>query len=202
MLRWWSFAGSSWSPSSFAKSDTVQTVAVFLTPLSLENTNSANNAPKLKADKANTSNVRKPAETSTTAVTMPLTALQQSKSNNVVPPDAIGNAFGPASAVSSPSLYLGLDNATLQNAAREADRNLVRRLARESGQLDIFDSARPDPLKRALADMSEPRCPPRGMMRGMMREARGDRMQAPMPDRSGDCEHQRSERVRERALGR
>lgn len=138
------------------------------------------------------------------------------RSEKMVPPSAPSNApiqtspSNPSSTPSShngletpatnpsPELGLNLDTTTLLNATREVDRKSVRRLARDSGQLDIFDAARPDPLKLALAQTSEPPCP----NAGLMREARGDRMGAPMPDRSGDCERQRSERIRVRAMGR
>ena len=180
-------------PMRSAPSKELETVSVSLAPPALNSPV----VPKVRTDPqqstVNASRVTPPP--------MPESALSApdgpapSRETNLSPTPGINNAVSPSNPT-GPQLDLQIDSEALRNAAREVDRKSVRRLARESGQPNLIDPERPDPLKLAVAAMSEPPCPPTGLMR----EARGDPMGAPMADRSGDCADKRRERVRARAL--
>lgn len=185
--------GTLQSPMRSAPSKVLETVSVSLAPLALNSPV----VPKVRPDP-----LQSPVHASRVTTTpVPENAPPQPDGpapvgeTSLSPSPGINNAISPSNRA-GPQLDLQIDSATLRNAAREVDRKSVRRLARESGQANLIDPERPDSLKLAFADMSEPPCPPAGLMR----EARGDPMGAPMTDRSGDCADKRRERVRARAL--
>ena len=94
------------------------------------------------------------------------------------------------------ALNIGIQS--LQSAAREADKNSVRRLASQSGKMDELETATPNPIALVAAESSVPRCPPKEQLR----EAVGPQGYALTRDRSGDCEYERKAKVRALALGR
>lgn len=176
--------------------DVSQTVMVSLAPPRSTAPRMAKAAPNPQQKPA-----KPPPATATSALenTLPLpVAPAQASDSQATPSPSINSTPAYPSTHSGSLLDLQIDATTLRNAAREVDRKSVRRLARESGQPDLIDPERPDPLKLAFAEMSEPRCPPSGLTR----EARGDPMGPQMKDRSGDCANNRRERVRARALAR
>ncbi len=181
------------SPVRSARSKILETISVSLAPPALVRPVVPKVRPDVQQSPVNPSRVIPPPvpENAPPQPDGPGPAREMSSPPN----PGINNAVSPSNPT-GPQLDLQIDPATLRNAAREVDRKSVRRLARESGQANLIDPERPDPLKLAFADMSEPPCPPAGLMR----EARGDPMGAPMADRSGDCADKRRERVRARAL--
>ena len=185
--------GTLQSPMRGAPSKELETVSVSLAPPALNNPVVPKVRPDPQQSPVHASRVTPPPvpENAPPLADGPAPARETSST----PTPGINNAVS-ASNPTGPQLDLQIDSATLRNAAREVGRKSVRRLARESGQTNLIDPERPDPLKLAFADMSEPPCPPAGLRR----EARGDPMGAPMTDRSGDCADKRRERVRAGAL--
>ena len=117
-----------------------------------------------------------------------------STASAVIPPttpDAAG-----VGAVSIAPLNIGIQS--MQAAAREADKNSVRRLALQSGKIDELETAKPHAIALMAAEASEPDCPPAGQLR----ESVGPQGYALTRDRSGDCNRERKAKVRARALGR
>lgn len=93
---------------------------------------------------------------------------------------------------------LNIGTQSLQSAAREADKNSVRRLALQSGKVDELETAQIHPIALMGAESSVPPCPPKGQLR----EAVGPQGYALTRDRSGDCEYERKAKVRALALAR
>lgn len=93
---------------------------------------------------------------------------------------------------------LRIDDLAIKNAVREVNQKSVRKLALQSGQIDIFDKPVVHPIALAAAESSEPRCPPAGQLR----ESQGPQGYALTRNRSGDCESERAARVRARAVTR
>lgn len=138
-----------------------------------------------------------PARTASNSAAVAPTAVM-APINLLAPQSPVATTNTAPSAAEAAPAPLNLGGQALHSAVREADRNSLRRLALQSGKIELLETEKAHPIAMMAAEASEPRCPPAIQMR----ESVGPQGYALTPDRTSECERERAARVRAKALAR